>query len=158
MFALRINEGKIHEVIWDLCKEGGVSTPLTTGIHHHFPTEHALPRHHHGHNIWSWKTPHSLKNQKPVFLYDGALKDKIKKRSGGNPRQQTEPMTKITTKNVKKILLPTTHSPPHPQQLPTQKQKHPNSVLKNSRAAIGKKLWIGRFFSTFIISRFETYF
>lgn len=60
-----------------------------------------------------------------MFLYDGALKGEINK-GGGDPRQQTEPMTKITTKNVNKILLQATHSPPHPQQLPPAEAKSKN--------------------------------
>lgn len=65
------------------------------------------------------KTSYPQRTRKPMFLYGDALRAK----RGREKSQTSETVTKITTRNVNKILLQAAHSPPHTQHLPPPEGK-----------------------------------
>lgn len=88
---------------------------------------------------------YALRNRKPAFLYGGALRAK----RGRKKSQKAETVTKITTRNVNKILLQAAHSPPHTQQLPPPQQKvktYKMCVLKKCGAALWEEAMRTKFF------------
>lgn len=117
-----VREGQI-----DLCEEGGAPLcPLQTW----FPSPSPWPQ-----NLGKLMPPShwGIGNQRSYMVVPWGQKGEEKK------SQTAETVTKITTRNVNKILLQAAHSPPHTQQLPPPQQKvktYKMCVLKTCGAAL----------------------
>lgn len=117
-----VQEGQI-----DVCEEGAAPLcPHQT----QFPSPSPWPQ-----NLGKLMPPihWRIGNRVPIWWCLEGKKGKKKK------SQTAETVTKITTRNVNKILLQAAHSPPHAQQLPPPQQKvktYKVCVLKKCGAAL----------------------